>query len=322
MKHLFVAMTALIGVATVATAEAPSVAVDIAPTHALVATVMQGVGTPNLLIQPGVSPHGYSMRPSEARALQDADVVFWIGHALTPSLEKPIETLTSDAKIIELMDLSGVTKLPFREGAAFEHHEDDHDDHDDHEKDAEHHQEDAHDDHDHEGGIDPHIWLDPANASVWLSEIAETLAAIDPENAAVYRENADRGRDRIATMIDDINHLVAPVRGRGFVVFHDAYYYFEERFELQARGAILVSDGAAPSAARLKEIRAVFEEKDVTCVFSEPQFNAKIVDAVVAQGAVNSAILDPLGATLEVGPELYETLIRNLASNIATCLKE
>ena len=377
-RSMILGTVSLLGLAGVARAEVPAVVADIPPVHSLVAVVMDGVGTPDLLVQPGASPHGYSMRPSEARALDQAQAVFWIGESLTPWLANSIEALAADAHVIELMEVAGTTELEFREGATFEAHDhdhedhgdedhahgaghDDHDDHahdeghgdhDDHAHDAGHgdhddhaheaghgdHDDHAHDDHDHDHdhdhedhadhghddhhhGHDPHAWLDPENARVWLDAIAAELSELDPENAPIYQANADKGKAELATLIDEITAQLAPVRDSNFIVFHDAYQYFENRFDFPAAGSITLSDASDPSPARIEEVHEKVHELGVTCAFSEPQFNPNLIRTVFQGTEAKAGVMDPLGADLSPGAALYPQLLRNLASSLATCLE-
>src|SRR6056297_2524397 len=312
-----------------AMADVPKVAADIAPVHSLVARVMQGVGAPSLIVAPGASPHEYNLRPSEASALQDADLVFWVSPDLTPWLDGAIETLTKGASVTELLEVDGTTDLPFREGALFEahahggdahgaeghdhqahDHDDKHDghDHDDHAHSEDHddhghedHAEDAaHDDHGHEahdhdheehadhghgghdhGDHDPHAWLSPDNGAVWLNAIAAQLSAADPDNAGTYFANAAAGREELAALSAEINGILDPVRGRNFIVFHDAYQYFEQAFDIPASGAVSISDASDPSPSRIAQVQTRVRDQDVTCVLSEPQFDPGIVAAVM-----------------------------------------
>lgn len=492
-----------------ALADVPSVAVDIAPVHSLVARVMQGVGTPDLVIPAGASPHEYSLRPSEAAALENADVVFWLGEDMTPWMEDAVETLADDAAVSELLDADGITLLDFRENALFEAHEhgdhDDHDDHghEDHASDDDHghddHDHDDHaeakdDDHDHDdhghddhaeakhddhadddhahgehafewaglfeleagtfswsfakvdgdyadpamkmvilsaddieaveetaeelleaeasdskadgdalvaadmayslnfdeakdmtvftvniaeagkyafftehmpfefeanehffkdasgadvepimqepdmdhdhdhghdhgshaghdhGEHDPHAWLSPDIAGVWLNTIAGQLSAVDPENAGAYFANAAEAREEMEVLKSEVAAILEPVRGAQFIVFHDAYQYFEDAFEFPAAGAISLSDATAPSPARIAEIQGRVQNEGVECVLSEPQFNPGLVATVLDGTEANTNVVDPLGSDLEVGPDLYPALLRNLAGALAECL--
>jgi zinc transport system substrate-binding protein len=337
-----------------AMADVPRVAVDIAPVHSLVARVMQGVGAPSLIVPPGASPHEYSLRPSEAQALQDATHVFWIGEDLTPWMAGAVETLAGGADVTTLMEADGVTLLDFRESALFEAHDhagDDHDEHADaeaHDHDHDHdHEEaadaDAHDhDHDHDhaeaaaddhghdhedhaddhahGEHDPHAWLSPDNAAVWLDVIAAELSAADPDNAGAYFANAAAAKEELETLSAEVNATLDPVRGARFVVFHDAYQYFETAFDVPAAGAISISDARDPSPARIAEIQGRVAEQGIDCVLAEPQFDPGIVATVMEGTRASTAVLDPLGSDLDPGPDLYPTLLRNLATSLAGCL--
>jgi zinc transport system substrate-binding protein len=343
-----------------ALAEAPNVAVDIAPVHSLVARVMDGVGTPDLIIQSGASPHEYSLRPSEASLLQNADIVFWIGKDLTPWLEDTIETLAPDAAVTALLESDGTIELEFRENALFEAHgHDDHDDHDDHADEEGHDEHDDHDDHadeeghdehddhddhadeeghdehdDHDGhadeegheghdhgAYDPHAWLSPNNAANWLNFIAAQLSAADPKNAGTYFANAAAGRAEIEALIVEVNATLDPVRGGQFVVFHDAYQYFEIDFDVPASGAISIGDASDPSPARIAEIQARVANEGIECVLAEPQFNSGLVATVMDGTNVNTGVIDPLGSDLELGATLYPQLIANMAAALVNCLE-
>lgn len=330
-RNLFpLSLTATLMAGT-ALADVPSVAVDIAPVHSLVAQVMQGVGEPTLIIQPGGSPHEYSLRPSEAAALQDADIVFWVGEDLTPWMAGAVETLADGADVTTLLEVDGVTLLDFREGALFEAHSHEHGDHDhdhgdEHDHDHAHGDEHAHDhdhDHDHDhahGEHDPHAWLSPDNAAVWLNAIAAELSATDPENAGTYFANAATAREELDGLVTEINATLEPVRGLSFVVFHDAYQYFETAFDFPASGAISIGDAVDPSPARIAEIQGRVADEGIQCVLSEPQFDPGLVATVMDGTEANTAVLDPLGSDLEPGPDLYPQLLRNLATSLAGCL--
>jgi zinc transport system substrate-binding protein len=347
-RSLLLASTFLAGSAVTAHAEINVVA-SIKPIHSLVAAVMEGVGTPGLIVEGAGSPHNYAMKPSQAQMLESADVVFWVGHELEAFLERPLETVGAGAKSVELIDAHDLIKLGFREGGPFDDHDhgeeaghDDHghDDHGhdaektadadhghDHEKKAEaghydhEHAEAGHDGHDH-GAFDAHIWLDPVNAKALVHEIEETLAEADPANAGKYEANAEAVTAKLDALITDVTTELEPVHDKGFIVFHDAYQYFEKRFDVTASGSITVSPEVMPGAARITEIRAKVQELGAACVFAEPQFEPKLVSTVTEGTQARSGVIDPLGATLDSGPELYFQLIRNMATSIRTCLSE
>ncbi len=313
-----------LGFSGAALAETPKVATDITPVHSLVAQVMEGVGAPALMIAPGASPHGYAMRPSEASALEAADLVFWMGEGLTPWLEGSIAALAGDAHVIALLGAGETRVLPFREGLAFDEHDEQDDDHghDDHGHDDHGHDDHGHEGHDHDhahDGADPHAWLDPANARVWLGVIAEELAEHDPENEALYKANAAAAQAEIAALEADIAEQTAPLRDVPFLVFHDAYQYFETRFDIAAAGAIALGDAADPGPARVAALRDMAKERDIACVFSEPQFDPKLVRAVFGD-RIGHGVLDPLASDVVPGPALYPELLRGMARAMTECL--
>ena len=308
---------------TPASADVPQVATDIPPVHSLVSQVMGDLGTPKLIVPPGTSPHGYAMRPSEARALQNADVTFWMGPDLTPWLGRAIKSLTGNAINVALSNSEDLVRHPFRTGATFDSH--DHHDHGDHGDHGDEHKEAHKDDHGDHGdeheGLDPHLWLDPDNARILLGVISSTLAGLDPTHADTYRANAAQAKKAIAALTHELDAALQPIRGRPFIVFHDAYQYFEHRFNVDASGSVALGDASSPGPARIAAIRQKVQTLGAHCVFSEPQFRSKIITTVIEGTTARSATLDPLGATLKPGPELYSQLLRNLGDNLLTCLR-
>ncbi|MBB3382049.1 MULTISPECIES: zinc ABC transporter substrate-binding protein ZnuA [unclassified Rhizobium] len=300
-------------VGTTATAAgAPKVVVSIKPIHSLVAAVMQGVGTPNLIVDGAASPHTYALKPSNARSLQEAKVVFWVGPGMEAFLQKPLAALGSNATIVELDDAPGITKLKFREGGAFEPH----DDGDEHEASDDH----AHGhDHDH-GEFDTHLWLDPHNAKAMVSEITTSLVAADPVNALTYQANQKALNDKLDALDTEIASTLAPVKDKPFIVFHDAYQYFEHRYGVRVSGSITVSPETIPGAQRVAEIHSKVADLGATCVFAEPQFEPKLVNVVLEGTSAKSGTLDPEAATLPQGPDLYFDLMRGIASSLKACL--
>ena len=306
----------------VAMSDTPKVAVDISPVHSLVSRVMLGVGAPDLIVQAGASPHGYTLRPSEAKALQDAQMVFWMGESLSPWMEGALDTLSSDATIITLLERDETILLEFREGAMFE--ENDHDNHGDEKHDD--HGDKKHDDHGDEkhedhGSHDPHAWLSPDNARIWLNLIASQLSIVDPENAGTYFANAAAARSEIEALTIEVNSLLEPIRGKKFIVFHDAYQYFEKAFDLSASGAISLSDASKPSPARIAEIQGRIQEESIDCILSEPQFNKGLVATIMAGSKAKTSVIDPLGVGLKPGPDLYSELIRNMTETLVDCFE-
>ena len=356
------------------------VVASIKPIHSLASYLMDGVAKPDLIVDGYASPHGFAMKPSHAKMLQNADLIFWVGEDLENFLEKPLKSIAKKAEKIELMEIKGLQVLKFRERNIFDDHddhghddhddhgkkEDDHDDHDhddhgkkeddhdDHDHDDHGKKEDDHDDHDHDdhgkkeddhddhghddhgkkdghddhddhdgheghhhGEFDPHIWLDPVNAKVILKEMAEHLIENDSKNEATYKSNLKKA-------LNDIDKLTADVKAElnksvASIVFHDAYQYFEERFNVNILGAFTVNTDVMPGAEQLKEIREIIEHDKVACVFSEPQFNPDIIKAVAKDMNIKTGVVDPLGATLNPGKSLYFDLIRNMSASFKGC---
>ena len=302
-----------------------TVVTSIKPVHSLVSGIMRGVGVPSLIIDGAGSPHTYSLKPSQAQQLQDAKLVFWIGDELETFLEGPIENIAQSAAVVKLIDAHGLKKIRFREGGMFDDHgHEEHDEHD-HEKHAkkEHddHGHEEHDEHDH-GEFDPHVWLDPVNAKAIVHEIEEALVKADPEHASIYEANANKMMGKLDSLEVELSDQLEPVRGRGYIVFHDAYQYFEQRFDMAAIGSITVSPEVMPGAERLRELRKKISELNATCVFSEPQFEPKLVNTLIDGTGARAGILDPLGASLTKGPDLYFQLLRNMASSFKKCLTD
>jgi len=301
------------------------VVTSIKPIHSLASYLMDGVGKPDLIVDGFNSPHGFSMKPSHAKMLQNADLVFWIGEDLESFLEKPLNSIAKKAEKIELIEIKGLNVLKFRERNIFDEHdhddqakkEDDHDDHDDHDK-----KEDDHDDHDgHEGHghgeYDPHIWLDPINAKVILKEMTEHLIENDLKNASTYKSNLDKALNDIDKLTMDV--MTESNESTSSIVFHDAYQYFEERFNVKILGAFTVNTDVMPGAEQLSEIREIIEHDKVKCIFSEPQFNPDIIKVVAKDMNIKTGVVDPLGATLNPGKDLYFDLIRNMSASFKGC---
>ncbi|TAY17763.1 zinc ABC transporter substrate-binding protein [Rhizobium leguminosarum] len=316
------AIPALLFAGTMRAADAPVVVTSIKPIHSLVSAIMQGVGEPELIVDGAASPHTYNLKPSNARALQEAKVIFWVGPGLEAFLEKPLQALGRDASIAELDNAPGLVKLPFREGGAFEPH-DDGDEHDSasgqhDEADAAHDADPGHDS-DH-GAFDTHLWLDPMNAKAMAAMITTTLVAADPANALTYQGNAKALDDRLDKLDTEIKGIVAPVKGKPFIVFHDAYQYFEHRYGIRVAGSITVSPETIPGAERVSEIHRKVGELGATCVFAEPQFQPRLVNVVIEGTRAKSGVLDPEAATLKAGPDLYFNLMRGIANSMKDCL--
>ena len=291
----------------------PNVAASIKPIHSLVSSVMEGVAVPLLLVEAG-SPHTYSLKPSQAKYLQEADAIFWVAHDVETFLEKPLDSIPKNTVVVELGETEGLVELSFREGGLFDSHG--HDDHDDHDKHDDHAKNDDHGHSEH----DPHFWLDPLNAKVMVREIQSQLSSMDPVNAARYESNAKKTEARLDELVTEIEAELAGLQGKEFIAFHDAYQYFESRFGVRAIGTITVSPEVMPGAKRLKELRAKIKKSKATCVFSEPQFEPKVVEVITSGTSARTGVLDPLGVELKPGPDLYPTLIKQMAKAFKACL--
>ena len=305
-----ICLSAVFAVAVSAHAQVRVVA-SIKPVHSLVSAVMDGAGEPVLIIQGATSPHTFSLRPSDARSIQGADVIFMVGDALETSLAGSIDTLGRDARVIRLAETEGLIRLPLREGATFEDHDHDHD----------HEEEGDHEEHEEEA-FDMHIWLDPVNARTMVRAIANTLSTADADNAATYAANAEAVTVRLDELLDRINAGIDPVRGRAFIVFHDAYHYFEDRFGLLAAGSASVSPDRPPGARRITELRERVSDLGVVCVLAEPQFDPRLANVIIEGTSARLGTVDPLGAVLDIGPDMYFMLMQEMAASFTDCLSE
>lgn len=307
MRRLLLTAMLAAGISSSALAAGPRVVASIKPVQSLAAQVMEGIGAPDLLVRGGASPHTYAMKPSDAKALGEAALVFWIGPDLESFLVKPLDSVKGRA--VALDQVPDVTLLDAREGGMWEAH--DHGVGDDH----------GHHDHDQKAReINAHIWLDPLNAKAMVVAIASELIKTDPEHAATYRANADAAAKRLDALDADLAATLAPVKDRPFIVFHDAYPYLENRYELKAVGAITVSPERLPSAKRLTEIRAKLKALRAVCVFAEPQFEPALVDTLLEGTSAKKGVLDPEGAALPDGPGLYGLLLKFNAKALVDCL--
>ena len=318
---LALAAAALVGCAAAGPAPAGDdglrVVASIKPVHSLVSAVMAGVGEPHLIVRGHASPHTFTLRPSDATALEDADVVFLIGDAIETALTGPVEALAGHARVVTLFDAPGLVRRPLREGGAFE--ADDHDSHGHREQDDDLDHHDGHEDHE-DGPFDMHVWLDPLNGRAMARAIAATLAEADPANAAAYEANAAALLRRLDALTGEIAAQVAPARGVPFIVFHDGYRHFEDRFGLTAAGSVVVGPERKPGARRISELRDKVQSLGVVCAFDEPQFDRRLVRTVIEGSEVRAGSVDPLGAAIEDGPDLYFALLRNMATSFTACL--
>jgi zinc transport system substrate-binding protein len=303
----------LLGLGMIAMSSAPAAAgldvvVTTKPLHALVARVMAGAGTPHLLVQGAFSPHTYALKPSDVARLGAADVFFRMSEAMEPFTARVVKTLPQSVQVVTLQQTPGLLLLDRRTGAPFADG-------------GAGHGRGGGDNHRHDHGMpDGHAWLDPANAGLMADRIAEALGAADPGRAAVFRANAEALKADIDALDAELARELAPAAGRRFIVFHDALQYFERRYRLEAAGAIALSPEVAPGARRLSALRNEVAARGAECVFAEPQLDTRLVDAVVEGTPARIATIDPEGIGIEAGPELYFTLLRNLARDLKACL--
>ena len=288
-----------------------SVVASIKPIYSLVAAVMGDIGTPELMLKAPSSAHHFTLKPSQARILQAADIVFWVGPAMEQPLTKALAALAPQAQTTPLIDASGLMLLEFNNDApahqkpGLEHH----DDHDKHEKHGDH---DSH-------MINPHIWLDPQNARVMLRLISSRLGEADPENAEIYAANAVRMATRLAGLQAEIARQLAPYSAARFLVLHDAHSYFERRFGLRNHGAITSEPDVMPTASRIKALRSELGTHQIDCIFAEPLLGQKAVDLIAEGSKVRIGRLDPVASNLPAGVELYPDLLQSYATAMQAC---
>ncbi|MEO3431367.1 zinc ABC transporter substrate-binding protein [Pelagibius sp. CAU 1746] len=325
-----------------AAAEPVTVVTSIKPVHSLVAAAMQGAGTPHLIVEGGASPHSYGLKPSDAAALEKARVVVWVGEGLETFLASSIATLAKNAEVVELAEIPGLTRLPYRAGGAWEKHlhdedhpEEDHPKEDHgaqgghaeaaasqvHEDEHEHEEHTGQEDEHGHGEVDMHLWLDPENAKAIVAAVAEALTRADPGNSGIYLANAKIMSHRLDQLVQEVEYDLTPVKDAPFVVFHDAFQYFDTRFALNNVGSVTVDPDRQPGAARLKQIRATISELGARCVFAEPQFEPRLLNVVTEGTQAKVGLLDPLGADIPDGPELYFELLRRNAAALRDCLE-
>ena len=315
----FLTASALAGLATPAAAQVPRVITDIPPVQALVAQALGDLGQPVLLLDKGADAHSFQLRPSQAAALAEADLVVWIGPEMTPWLDRAVEGLATDVAQLRLLEAEGTHLRSFGEDPAEDH--DDHADEAGHDHAAEPAAEDGHE-HDHaHDGVDPHAWLDPANAQLWLGLIAAELARLDPANAATYQANAAQAQAEVAALDARLDAALAPVRDKPFAVFHDAYGYFADHYGLTIAGTVALGDAAPPGAAHLAELRASLGK--ALCIFPETQHDPKMVETLAADTGLRiGGALDPEGAGLEPGPQVYGAILSGMTDTLIACLEQ
>ena len=283
------------------------VVVSIKPLHALVAGVMAGVGAPDLLVKGSASPHTYAMRPSDARALNEADIFFRMSELVEPFTAKIVRALPARVEVVTLQDAPGLKLLPRRAGNTFEPHAG---------KGMQH---------DHEeavtpGVVDGHVWLDPSNAKAMVDRVERALSDKYPAHAAAFKANARKLNGDLDRLAKELHATLEPVADKPYIVFHDAFQYLEARYGLSAVGSISISPGISPSAKRLSQLRSKVVTLAAVCVFAEPQFDRRLVQNLTEGTGARTGTLDAEAISLEPGPDLYFILMRRLADDIRQCL--
>ena len=307
-KLLAMAVLILLWAASATAVHAARVVVSIKPIHALVAGIMEGIGTPELLLKGNQSPHSFTLRPSDMKMLNRADLVFWVGEALETPMVRVLASLDSKTSTISLMhgmEPAAEAEHEYNE-TRHEHEEEVHSDH--------------HAEHNHDGQ-DPHIWLSVTYAMRIVKRVTEELSGIDPDNAERYQNNRDHLLHRLQELDSEIDQQLASVRSAPYVVFHDAYSLFEQAYGLNHAGAITVNPEQPPGARRLHELKKRIRDQQIRCVFSEPQFQPRVVAAIIEGTPARTAVLDPIGSGPGANTESYFKLMRNLANSFAGCLE-
>jgi zinc transport system substrate-binding protein len=306
-RRLILALLLLVVVMVPARAgAAPKVLASIKPLQSLAANVMDGIGEPALLMRATASPHTYTLRPSDARAIAGADLIFWIGPGYESFMAKAVRSLPRHARVVTMSRIPAIRLLPVREGGVWAAHDE-----------AGH---EATHGHDQATEQDMHLWLDTDNAKAMAQAMAAALAEADPAHAEQYRGNAAGLAERLDRLDAELRTRLAPVADRPFIVFHDAYQYLERRYGLAAAGSITVTPDRVPGPRRISELRRAVVERKAACVFSEPQFTSSLVATVAEDTQARSGILDVLGAAAPDGKEGYFAMMRALASSLVTCL--
>ena len=299
------------------------VVTTIKPLHSLISRIMETRGEPQLIIEGTNNPHTFVFKPSHAKMIEEADIVFWIGEDLEAFMEKPLNSLAKDTKKIGFMDSESIEKIEFREKNIFDDHDGHEDEHEGHEDDDHGHKDDDHDD-DHKdahahahGEFDPHIWLDPENAKEMVKIIRDELIKIDPEGQRQYSVNTAGATLELDNLINSVEKELS--KDISYIVFHDAYQYFENRFGVIPAGALTLNPDVLPGAKQIADIQDVINDKGIKCIFSEPQYNPKIIETLGNDMNVSTGVIDPLGAFIDAGPTMYVELINGIANSIKEC---
>ena len=288
-----------------------NVVVSIKPFHSLVSGVLHGVTHPELLLKGNFSPHTYSLKPSDAKKLQYADFVFWGGEALEGFLAKPISSLSKNAEVVSLLEINGLKLRSFRaesyivKSEKFESYSQNMPKNQVAKLKA---------------AVDPHIWLDPENAKVITQKTVQILSYFDPENSQKFQKNGEKIIVRLNELDKHLLLEMGKISERTYLVLHDAYQYFESRYKLKSEGSITLHLEHSLGVSRLKKVQKMIKTSKVRCIFTEPQYSQKLVKTLIKDTSVKNGILDPIGADIDPGPELYFDLMKNLSISLKSCL--
>ena len=295
--------------------ETTGVISTIQPINSLVSAVIGNTGKTISIIPAEQSPHDFKLKPSDVKVLQNSNIIFYVSNHLESSVTKVFKNLPKNIKLINLMEESGINHLAIRDNAAWERH-DHHDDHDDHDKHGKKH--DDHDDHEKEDDV--HIWLSPDNAIKIVQKVNKVLSLYFPENSKIYNDNTTKFIDKIKTLKMELVRELSPIKNKPYIVFHDAYQYFEKTFELNAVGSVALEGDIASSPKQISFIKDKIVKSKASCVFQEPQFDSKLVKIVVEGTDAKIGTLDPLGVNITGDKDFYLQLLSNMAKSLKECL--
>ena len=310
--------------------ETTGVISTIQPINSLVSAVIGNTGKSITIIPSEQSPHDFKLKPSDVKVLQNGNIIFYVSNHLESSITKVFKNLPKNIKLINLMEESGVNHLAIRDNDAWERHDHHgHDDHDDHDKHGKKH--DDHDDHDkhgkkhddhddHEKEDDVHVWLSPDNAIKIVQKVNKVLSLYFPENSKIYNDNTTKFIDKIRNLKMELVKELSPIKNKPYIVFHDAYQYFEKTFELNAVGSVALEGDIASSPKQISIIKDKIVKSKASCVFQEPQFDSKLVKIVVEGTDAKIGTLDPLGVNISENKDFYLQLITNMAKSLKECL--
>ena len=315
---------------TVFASETKGVVTTIQPINSLVSAVIGNTGKTISLIPAEISPHEYKLKPSDTKKMQEANIIFFVSNHLESSVTKVFKNLPKNIKIIDLLEETGIEHLAIRDNEAWERHDHHgHEGHDDHEKHGKKHNDHddhdkhgkKHDDHDdHQSKDDVHIWLSPDNAIKIVKKVNEELSLLFPDNASQYKENSNNIINKISDLKSELTKDLAPIKDKPYVVFHDAYQYFEKAFGLNAVGSVALEGDIASSPKQISFIKDKIKKLNASCVFQEPQFDSKLVKIVVEGTNAQIGTLDPLGVNISGKENFYIQLLKNMAKSLKECL--